>query len=101
MIYIVHDAAAMADLAGFLADLYKRWSPFLVDGFDAIGACWDFGTHIHGWSCTPTRDMVFYTLGVMPAEPGYAKDCIAPRLERLSWARECSNTAPTSIIVGV
>lgn len=59
MSYVVHDEAAMADRVGFLLDLFKRWSSFLVDGFDAIGACWDFGMHFHDWSCTPTRNMVF------------------------------------------
>jgi alpha-L-rhamnosidase len=63
-----------------------------VDGYDTIGECWDFGTHVHGWSCTPTRDMIFYTLGVTPAEPGYATARIAPRLGRLRWAR---GTVPT------
>ena len=31
--------------------------------------------------------MIFYTLGVMPAEPGYTKARIAPRLGRLEWAK--------------
>jgi alpha-L-rhamnosidase len=87
MSYVVHDAVAMADRANLLPDLYKRWSQFLVDGYDTIGECWDFGTHVHGWSCTPTRDMVFYTLGVIPVEPGYSKARFAPRLGRLTWAR--------------
>lgn len=39
------------------------------------------------WSCTPTRDMIFYTLGVTPAEPGYTKVRSAPRLGNLRWAR--------------
>jgi hypothetical protein len=41
---------------------------------------------VHGWSCTPTKDMVFYTLGVTPAEPGYTVARIAPRLGHLAWA---------------
>jgi hypothetical protein len=36
--------------------------------------------------------MVFYTLRVTPAEPGYTTARIAPRLGRLSWAR---GTVPT------
>ena len=36
--------------------------------------------------------MVFYTLGVTPAEPGYAAACIAPRLGPLAWAE---GTVPT------
>jgi hypothetical protein len=30
--------------------------------------------------------MIFYTLGVTPAEPGYAVARIAPRLGALAWA---------------
>jgi alpha-L-rhamnosidase len=92
MSYTVHDAVALAGKADRLPDLYRRWSQFLVDGYDTIGECWGWGTHVHGWSCTPTRDMVFYTLGVTPAEPGYTTARIAPRLGRLSWAR---GTVPT------
>jgi hypothetical protein len=92
MSYAVHDAVALAGKADRLPDLYRRWLQFLVDGYDTIGECWGWGTHVHGWSCTPTRDMVFYTLGVTPAEPGYTTARIAPRLGRLSWAR---GTVPT------
>jgi hypothetical protein len=87
MSYVVHDAVALASKADRLPDLYGRWGEFLVNGYDTIGECWGWGTHVHGWSCTPTRDMMFYTLGVTPAEPGYAKARIAPRLGRLGWAR--------------
>ncbi|KPV54222.1 hypothetical protein SE17_05105 [Kouleothrix aurantiaca] len=87
MSYVVHDAVAQVGRADLLPKLYQRWSQFLADGYDTIGECWDFGTHTHGWSCTPTRDMIFYTLGVTPAEPGYARARIAPRLGQLSWAK--------------
>ena len=92
MSYVVHDAVAQAGKADRLPDLYRRWGEFLVDGYDTIGECWGWGTHVHGWSCTPTRDMVFYTLGVTPAEPGYATARIAPHLGRLDWAK---GTVPT------
>jgi len=85
--YLVHDAVAQAGLAGSLPDLYRRWSQFLTKGYDTIGECWGWGTHVHGWSCTPTRDMVFYTLGVTPATPGYTSARIAPRLGSLTWAK--------------
>jgi hypothetical protein len=93
MSYVVHDAVAVAGKADRLPDLYRRWSAFLVDGYDTIGECWGWGTHVHGWSCTPTRDMIFYTLGVTPAEPGYTKARIAPRLGRLKSA---TGSVPTS-----
>jgi len=87
MSYVVHDAVAQAGRADRLPDLYRRWSGFLVDGYDTIGECWGWGTRVHGWSCTPTRDMIFYTLGVTPAEPGYTAVRVAPRLGGLAWAR--------------
>ena len=87
MSYVVHDAVAQAGMADHLPELYTRWLDFLVDGFDTIGENWGTGTHVHGWSCTPTKDLIFYTLGVTPAEPGYAKARIAPRLGRLAWAK--------------
>lgn len=87
MSYVVHDALAQAGQADRLPDMYPRWAQFLAGGYDTLGECWDFGTHVHGWSSSPTRDMVFYTLGVTPAAPGYASARVAPRLGRLAWAR--------------
>jgi alpha-L-rhamnosidase len=86
MSYTVHDAVAMAGLAGRLPELSRRWSTFLTGGYDTIGEDWKHGTHVHGWSCTPTKDMIFYTLGVTPAEPGYTTARIAPNLGDLEWA---------------
>jgi len=86
MSYVVHDAVAEAGLADRLTTLYQDWNMFLKDGYDTIGEDWKHGTHVHGWSCTPTKDMVFYTLGVTPAEPGYTAARIAPHLGSLSWA---------------
>jgi alpha-L-rhamnosidase len=85
--YLVHDAVVQAGLANKLPELYRRWSEFLVGGYDTIGECWGWGTHVHGWSCTITKDMVFYTLGVTPAEAGYTTARIAPRLGSLEWAQ--------------
>jgi len=90
--YLVHDAVAEAGLTNKLPELYRRWSQFLVDGYDTIGECWGWGTHVHGWSCTFVKDLVFYTLGVTPAEPGYTTARIAPRLGGLEWAK---GKAPT------
>jgi hypothetical protein len=87
MSYMVHDAVAQAGLADCLPDLYLRWNQFLTGEFDTIGECWGWGTHVHGWSCTPTRDMIFYTLGVTPADPGYSRVRIEPHLGRLDWAK--------------
>jgi hypothetical protein len=85
MSYAVHDAVALAGEADRLPALCRSWGRFFADGYDTIGENWGQGTHVHGWSCTPTKDMVFYTLGVTPAEPGYTKAHIAPRLGDLQW----------------
>jgi alpha-L-rhamnosidase len=86
MSYVVHDAVAQAGRADRLTTLYRRWNTFLKDGYDTIGEDWKHGTHVHGWSCTPNKDMVVYTLGVTPAEPGYTTARIAPHLGGLAWA---------------
>jgi hypothetical protein len=86
MSYVVHDAVAQAGMADRLPDLYRSWSQFLVDGYDTIGEDWAHGTHVHAWSTTPTKDMILYTLGVTPAEPGYAAARVAPRLGSVAWA---------------
>lgn len=101
MSYVVHDAVALAGKADRLPELYRRWSEFLVDGYDTLGECWGWGTRVHGWSATPTRDLVFYTLGVTPAEPGYTRARIAPRLGELAWAKGAVPTPHGLITVSV
>jgi alpha-L-rhamnosidase len=90
--YAVHDAVALAGRAELLIDLVRRWEEFLVDGYDTFGECWGWGTPVHGWSSTPTRDLVWYVLGITPAEPGYRRARIAPRLGRM---REAAGAVPT------
>ena len=90
--YAVHDAVAQAGRAELLIDLVRRWEEFLVDGYDTFGECWGWGTPVHGWSCTPTRDLVGHVLGIAPAEPGYRKIRVAPRLGPL---REVAGAVPT------
>jgi hypothetical protein len=90
--YAVHDAVAKAGRAELLVDLVRRWDQFLTDGYDTFGECWGWGTPVHGWSSTPTRDLVAYVLGITPEEPGYARVRVAPRLGRL---REAAGAVPT------
>lgn len=85
--YVVHDAVARSGGEAVLPGLLRRWSVFLQDGFDTFGECWGWGTPVHAWSATPTKDLIFYVLGVTPDEPGYRVARIAPRpgnLERVS-----------------
>ncbi|WP_181803058.1 family 78 glycoside hydrolase catalytic domain [Streptomyces shenzhenensis] len=77
--YVVHDALARAGLAERIVDLVRDWSVFLRDGYDTFGECWGWGTPVHGWSSTPTRDLIVHVLGITPDLPGFARVRIAPR----------------------
>ena len=90
--YAVHDAIAQAGHAELLVDLVRRWEEFLVDGYNTFGECWGWGTPVHGWSSTPTRDLVTYVLGITPDEPGFSRVRVAPRPGRL---RELAGAVPT------
>jgi hypothetical protein len=85
--YVVHDAVALAGRADRIAELCRDWQPLLARSATTFSETWFGGSHCHGWSACPTRDLVVYTLGVTPAEPGYAVARIAPRLGDLDWAR--------------
>jgi alpha-L-rhamnosidase len=90
--YLVHDAVARAGRADKLIDLVRRWETFLVDGYDTFGECWTWGTPVHGWSATPTRDLVAYVLGITPDQRGFTRARIAPRPGPL---QEIAGAVPT------
>ncbi len=90
--YVVHDAIVAAGRAGELVDIMRDWSRFLVDGYDTFGECWGWGTPVHGWSSTPTRDLVTAVLGITPGAPGFTVARVAPALGSLAWAE---GSAPT------
>jgi len=76
--FLVHDAYVKAGRPDLLLTSLRRWSSFLRDGYDTFGECWGWGTPAHGWSATPTRDLVQAVLGVTPATPGFSTARIAP-----------------------
>ncbi|HLM22729.1 MAG TPA: hypothetical protein VK390_14545 [Propionibacteriaceae bacterium] len=49
---------------------------------------------MHSWSATPTKDLVWYGLGVTPAEPGYG----TVRVALASWRDRTymAGSVPTS-----
>lgn len=75
---MVHDAYAVAGRPDLIVASCRRWLEFLHDGFDSFGECWGWGTPAHGWSSTPTRDLIQYVLGVLPSKPGFAGARIRP-----------------------
>ena len=85
--YVLHDGLARAGRADLIADLCRDWSVFLDAGESTWPECWNGGTRCHGWSSTPTRDLIVHTLGITPAEPGYASVRVVPALGGLDWAR--------------
>ena len=90
--YVLHDGVARAGRADLIADLCRDWSVFVEAGETTWPECWVGGTRCHGWSSTPTRDLIVHVLGIEPAEPGYASVKITPHLGDLEWARA---TVPT------
>lgn len=90
--YVVHDALAEAGRADLVADACRDWGAFVRAGERSWPETWVGGSHCHGWSATPTRDLIVHTLGVQPAEPGFARARVAPALGDLAWAE---GTAPT------
>lgn len=99
--YLVHDAVAASGQAGKLTHLMRRWSQFLVDGYDTFGECWGWGTPVHGWSSTPTKDLVTHILGVTPAEPGFASVRVAPALGEAGRVEGAVPTPFGLVTVGV
>lgn len=90
--YVVHDALAAAGRADAIVDGCRDWAAALERCGTSWTETWFGGTVSHGWSSTPTRDMVQRVLGVEPAEPGFAVARVQPALGDLTWAR---GTVPT------
>jgi len=85
--YVLHDALAAAGRADAIPAQCRRWEALLARCPTSWSETWYGGTVSHGWGSTPTRDLVVHTLGVVPAEPGFARARIAPRLGPIAWAR--------------
>ncbi|MGO8872715.1 MAG: family 78 glycoside hydrolase catalytic domain [Acidimicrobiales bacterium] len=85
--YVLHDGLARSGHADLVAGLCRDWGVFLDAGETSWPECWVGGTRCHGWSSTPTRDLIVHTLGISPAEPGFASVRVAPALGDLDWAR--------------
>ncbi|MFM7757068.1 MAG: family 78 glycoside hydrolase catalytic domain [Actinomycetota bacterium] len=90
--YVVHDGVVRAGRPDLIVGLCRDWQVFVDAGETSWPECWTGGTRCHGWSSTPTRDLVVRTLGITPAEPGYARVRVEPHLGDLDWARA---TVPT------
>jgi hypothetical protein len=90
--YVLHDGIARAGRTDLIAGLCRDWQVFVDAGETSWPENWNGGTRCHGWSSTPTRDLIVHVLGITPAEPGYDAVRVAPALGGLDWARA---TVPT------
>jgi hypothetical protein len=84
--YVVHDALVEAGHAHHISRQLLDWTTLLDRCPTSFGETWYGGTTCHGWSSTPTRDLVQYVLGVQPAAPGFTRARVAPHLGHLDWA---------------
>lgn len=97
--YVVHDAVAAAGRADRIPELCRDWAELLERGETTWPETWSEGTHCHGWSSTPTRDLVQHVLGITPAAPGFTVARVAPRLGDLDWVRGAAPTPHGSLHV--
>ncbi len=84
--YVVHDALVAAGRADLIPAQCRDWAWALERSATSLTETWYGGTISHGWSSTPTRDLVQRVLGVTPGEPGFAVASIEPELGDLEWA---------------
>ncbi|GGI39018.1 hypothetical protein GCM10010988_21970 [Cnuibacter physcomitrellae] len=89
---LVHEALDLLGATDRLPDLLLDWDALLADGPTAFRECWEGGSYCHGWSGTPARDLIVFTLGIRPAEPGCTRMRIAPRPGRLTRASGAAAT---------
>ncbi len=85
--YVLHDGLARAGRADLLVEQCRDWQVFVDAGETSWPENWNGGTRCHGWSSTPTRDLIVHVLGITPAEPGFGSVRVAPALGGLEWAR--------------
>jgi hypothetical protein len=85
--YVLHDALAAAGREDLIPAQCRRWEALLARCATSWSETWFGGTVSHGWGSTPTRDLLVRTLGVGPAEPGFGRARVAPRLGPLARAR--------------
>lgn len=83
--YVVHDAIVMAGEGSRLSRLLLDWTSLLDRCATSFGETWYGGTTCHGWSSTPTRDLIQHVLGAQPDPLERGALLLAPNLGHLDW----------------
>jgi hypothetical protein len=89
---IVHDALVLAGGRADLPSACSEWAVMLERCETSFSETWTAGTVSHAWSSTPTRDMIIYTAGITPDEPGFTTVRVEPCLGGLEWIRAATPT---------
>ena len=77
---LVHEALTTAGHHSELLRSLSLWDDFLVHGQDTFGEQWDGGSPVHGWSATPTVDLLTGLCGISPAAGGFVRAQVRPFL---------------------
>ena len=99
--YVVHDALAIAGRSDLIAGQCLDWTTALERCATSFTETWYGGTVTHGWSSTPTRDLIVRVLGITPGAPGFTAALVEPALGHLTWARGSAPTPFGPITVSV
>jgi hypothetical protein len=83
--YVVHDALVEAGRGEQLAGLLLDWRHLLDRCSTSFGETWYGGTTCHGWSSTPTRDLIQSVLGAEPDPDDPSSLVMTPHLGHLDW----------------
>ncbi|HLM64954.1 MAG TPA: hypothetical protein VK306_11700 [Acidimicrobiales bacterium] len=84
--YVVHDALVAAWRPDLIAGACLDWTVALARCPSSWTETRYGGTVSHGWSSTPTRDLMTRVLGVEPAEWGFGAAPVDPALGALTRA---------------
>jgi len=96
-LYVVHDALALVGREDLILNSCRQWKALLDRCPTSLSETWWGGTTCHGWSSTPTRDLVTRILGISPVAPGFDRVRIAPKLGDLAWAHAAAPT-PSGLV---
>lgn len=99
--YVVHDALHDLGRTDAIVERCRDWAILLERCPTSWSETWYGGTICHGWSSTPTRDLMTRVLGVTPAAPGFTEVSVEPALGDLEWAAGRVPTPYGSVTVEV